>query len=167
MENFKTAIFEGPQIRKLVKDSMSKAEQSAWQSLKSVITNFLRNRRSAEYEKEIKELPEKFLLTRTRMFVRLHILRSHFDYFANNLWRSEWRAGCALSLRRSHYGTALPRPVGCKRSHWLLLVLETSAVAAGDTGWSPWKDFSSMNTFCGVLFGILCLIVSFLRIYQP
>ena len=33
-----------------------KAELSAWQSMKSVITNFLRNHQSAKYEKEIEEL---------------------------------------------------------------------------------------------------------------
>ena len=45
-EKFKAGIFDGPQIRELMKDSMfddalSAAELSAWRSLKIVITNFL------------------------------------------------------------------------------------------------------------------------------
>ena len=34
-------------------EELSEAERSARQSLKSVVTNFLRNQLSAEYEKEI------------------------------------------------------------------------------------------------------------------
>ena len=45
--------------------------------------------------------------------------------FSKELCRFEWKAGWALSPRHSHYGSALPRPVGCKLSHWRLLVLET------------------------------------------
>ena len=71
MEKLKAGIFDGPQIRELMKDSMfddalSAAELSAWRSLKSVITNFLGNNRSAEYEKEVDELLKNFS---TRTFV--------------------------------------------------------------------------------------------------
>ena len=52
-------------MRELMKDAtfdvaLSKAEQCAWQSLKSVVTNFLRNQRCAEYKKEIEELLTSF-----------------------------------------------------------------------------------------------------------
>ena len=72
MEKLKAVIFDGPQIRELGKDSMfddalSAAELSAWRSLKSVITNFLGNNRSAEYEKEVDELLKNFQKLRARI----------------------------------------------------------------------------------------------------
>ena len=47
-EKLKAGIFDGPQIRELMKDSKfddtpSAAELSAWKSLKSIIINFLGN----------------------------------------------------------------------------------------------------------------------------
>ena len=68
----KSGIFGGPQIRELMKgsmfdDALSTAELSAWRWLKSVITNFLGNNRSAEYEKEVDELLKNFQKLRARM----------------------------------------------------------------------------------------------------
>ena len=65
MEKLKALIVDGPQIRELMKDPMfdeaqREADLSAWQSLKSVVTDFLGNHRSAEYEKEIQELQNNF-----------------------------------------------------------------------------------------------------------
>ena len=65
MEKLKAGIFDGLQIRELKKELMfdealTKAELSASQSLKSVVTNFLGNYQNAEYEKEIEELQKRF-----------------------------------------------------------------------------------------------------------
>ena len=67
----KAGIFGGPQIRELMKDSifddaLSTAELSAWRSLKSVITNFLGNNWSAEYEKKVDELLKSFQISKIR-----------------------------------------------------------------------------------------------------
>ena len=48
MEKLKAGIFDGPQIRELMKDpifdeALSEAELPAWQSLKSVVTHFQEN----------------------------------------------------------------------------------------------------------------------------
>ena len=61
MEKFKAGIFDDHQVRELMKDpifdkDLSEDELSAWQSLKSVVTNFPGNHQNAEYVKEIKEL---------------------------------------------------------------------------------------------------------------
>ena len=84
MVKLKTGIFDSPQIRQLMKDPMfdetlSKAEQSTWQSLRSVVTNFLGNQQRAEYEKEIEELLKCFRQLRARMSVKMNFLRSHLD----------------------------------------------------------------------------------------
>ena len=91
-------------------EALSEAELSAWRSLKSVVTNFLGNHWSAEYKKEIEELLKSFHLLGAQMSVKLHFLLSLLDYFPRN-WKFECRAGQVLSLRHSHYGRALPRPV--------------------------------------------------------
>ena len=65
LEKLKAGIFHGPQIPELMKDSMfddalNAVELSAWRSLKSVISDFLGNNRSAEYEKEVDEPLKNF-----------------------------------------------------------------------------------------------------------
>ena len=61
----KAGIFDGPQIPELMKDSvfddaLSAVELSAWRLLKSVISDFLGNNRSAEYEKEVNKPLKNF-----------------------------------------------------------------------------------------------------------
>lgn len=63
---------------------ITEAELSAWQTLKSVVTNFLANHWSAEYEKEIEELLKSFHQLRVPMSVKLPFLWSHLDYFPKN-----------------------------------------------------------------------------------
>ena len=89
LEKLKAGIFDGPQIRELMKDStfddaLSAVELSAWPSLKSVITNFLRNHWSAEYEKEVDDLLRNFQKLGACISVKFHFLRSHLDYFPHN-----------------------------------------------------------------------------------
>ena len=65
MEKLKACIADNPQIRELMEDPMfdealREAELSSWQSLKSVVANLLGNHPSAQYEKEIQELPMSF-----------------------------------------------------------------------------------------------------------
>ena len=65
MEKLKAGIFDGPQIRELMKDasfdeSLNPIELFAWMALKSVIVNFLGNHRSSEYQKMVDELMENF-----------------------------------------------------------------------------------------------------------
>ena len=82
MEKLQTGIFDGLQIRELMKEPMldetlREAELSTGQSLKSVVTNHW----SAEYEKEIEELQKSFCKLGARMSVKVHFRLSHTDYF--------------------------------------------------------------------------------------
>ena len=59
IEKLKADIFDGPQIRELIKDPMfdealSEAELCAWQSLKSVVTNFLGNNWSGNVRRKLR-----------------------------------------------------------------------------------------------------------------
>ena len=65
MEKIKAGIFDGLQIRELIKetsfdDALNPAEVFPWLSLKSVITNFLGNHRSSQNQKVVDELMENF-----------------------------------------------------------------------------------------------------------
>ena len=86
LEKHKAAIFDGPQIRELMKDStfddaLSATELSAWGSLKSVITYFLGKNRCEEYEKEVDELLKNCQKVGACLSVKMHFLCSHLDYF--------------------------------------------------------------------------------------
>ncbi len=82
-------IFDGPQIRELIKDkrfdsALNPVELSAWMSLKSVIANFLGNKRSSQYQKTVDELLENLHKLGARMSIKMHFLHSHLDYFPEN-----------------------------------------------------------------------------------
>ena len=86
MDKIKAGIFDGPQIRELIKDTnfngaLNPAELSAWFSIKSVIAGFLGNHRSSQYQKVVDELMENFRQIGARMSVKMHFLQSHMDYF--------------------------------------------------------------------------------------
>ena len=89
MEKIKSGIFDGLQIRELIKDTsfddaLNPAEVFPWLSLKSVITNFLGNHSSSQCQKVVDELMENFCQIDARMSVKMHFLRSHVDYFLEN-----------------------------------------------------------------------------------
>lgn len=82
-------IFDGPQIRMLMKDPgfievMCMEEKNAWQSFKALSLNFLGNNRSPEYKAVVESLIKHFQKLGVRMSIKLHFLRSHLDYFPDN-----------------------------------------------------------------------------------
>ena len=84
IEKLKAGIFDGPQIRELIKDTsfddvLNPAELFAWLSLKSFITNFLRNHRRFQYQKVVDELMENFHQIGARMSVKMHFLQRVFQ----------------------------------------------------------------------------------------
>lgn len=85
----KAGVFNGPQIRELMKDSgfdetLNELEKSAWMSLKSVSTQFLGKERSQIYEELVAALMKNFQALGARMSTKMHFLNSHLDYFPNN-----------------------------------------------------------------------------------
>lgn len=82
-------IFVGPQIRELMKDDkfvtqMKPIEVTAWINFKSVVDNFLGNKRSDDAEKMIREMIISYKEIGSRMSVKMHFLNSHFNYFPAN-----------------------------------------------------------------------------------
>ena len=64
-EKIKAGIFDGPQIRKLIKDpnsilSMNDVDANAWKAFVSVVINFLGNRKQDDYITLVDNLIESF-----------------------------------------------------------------------------------------------------------
>lgn len=90
-EKLKAGIFDGPQIRRLIKDSanfessMTQVEQLAWKSFVAVTQNFLGNKKAANYVELVDEMLERFRDLGCNMSIKLHYLHSHIDHFQHNL----------------------------------------------------------------------------------
>ena len=87
---FKEGIFDGPQIRKLLKDDvfvtkMTGTEKRSWISLKNVVKQFLGNVKSSDWKKEVSRMVVSFQKLNCSMSLKLHFLDSHVEYFPDNL----------------------------------------------------------------------------------
>ena len=88
MENLKAGIFDGPQIRELIKDDvLNPAELSAWISLNSVIVNFLGCHRNSQYQKVVDELNGKFLPNWCEHVSKNSLPPVLSGLFSRELWR--------------------------------------------------------------------------------
>lgn len=86
----KEGIFVGPDIRALMKDdnfieTMTTVEKKAWVSFKSVIENFLGNKRDHKYKEIVSTMLQNFKNLGCKMSLKVHFLFSHMDYFPDNL----------------------------------------------------------------------------------
>ncbi|KAI6654433.1 hypothetical protein LOD99_829 [Oopsacas minuta] len=89
-EKKKAGIFEVPQIRKLLrdnsfKDSMNDGEKRAWRAFSNVISNFLDNKKAANYKKLVTELVDSYHALGCNMSIKIHYLRDHLDRFPDIL----------------------------------------------------------------------------------
>ena len=89
-EKIKAEIFDGPQIRHLLKDpefisAMKKEELQAWEAFSDVVKNFLSNMKSQNFSELVENLLEAFHNLQCNMSIKVHFLHSHLDYFPENL----------------------------------------------------------------------------------
>lgn len=90
MEKLKGGIFDGPQIRQLIKDAdfikvMTVPESEAWESFVLVVENFLGNHKAPNYEEIVQNMLTNFQTLGANMSIKLHYLRNHLDKFPDNL----------------------------------------------------------------------------------
>lgn len=83
-------IFDGPQIRTLLKDEhfiahMTVDEKAAWTSFRKVCQNFLGNKKSHDYKKLVSDMIKNFQILGCNMSIKLHFLDSHLDFFPDKL----------------------------------------------------------------------------------
>ena len=86
----KGGIFDGPQVRQLIRDpefqkSMIKLESEAWKAFVLVVKNFLGNNKTSNYEELIYNVLYAFKNLGRNMSIKMHLLFSHIDRFPENL----------------------------------------------------------------------------------
>lgn len=90
-QKIKQGVFNGPQIRELIKNDtefkvlLTSNEKEAWESFKSVVANFLGNHRASNYRTIIKYMLKNYQKMGARMSLKMHFLKSHLDSFPENL----------------------------------------------------------------------------------
>lgn len=86
----KEGVFDGPQIRKVMKDKnfeshLTECELAAWHSFIKVVDGFLGNHKADNYEELVNNLLTSFKNMGCHMSLKIHFLFSHLDYFPPNL----------------------------------------------------------------------------------
>ena len=89
-EKLKAGIFDGHQIRKLIKHpnfqhSMKEIELARWLSFVEVVQSFLGNRKADNYKDIVQKLLDNFQALAINMSIKVHFLHSHFDRSPENL----------------------------------------------------------------------------------
>ena len=89
-EKLKAGVFDGPQIRQLMRDSefvkeMTRDESRAWNAFTVVVSNFLGSTKADNYKDLVNALLSTFKKLGCNMSVKVHFLHSHIDYFPQNL----------------------------------------------------------------------------------
>ena len=90
IEKLKGGIFDGPQVRQLIRDpefekSMTKFELQAWKAFVLVVKNFLSNNKASNHEELIANMLYAFKNLESNMSIKMHYLFSHMDRFPENL----------------------------------------------------------------------------------
>ena len=93
-EKLKAGVFDGPQIRQLIKDqnfvkSVKAVEKRALEIFVSVVTNFLRNDKAENYKDLVETMLHSYNCLGSNMSIKVHFLNSHLNEFAANLGDGE------------------------------------------------------------------------------
>lgn len=90
IEKLKAGIFDGPQIRQLIRDpefenSMKEVELEAWKAFVLVVKNFLGNKKARNYAELVTNMMTAYRNLGCNMSIKMHYLLSHMDRFPENL----------------------------------------------------------------------------------
>ncbi|GFU53434.1 uncharacterized protein TNCV_3029391 [Trichonephila clavipes] len=90
IEKLKAGIFNGQQIRQLVKDSnfaksITEVESKAWNSFVLIMSNFLGKKRSDYRVELVESMLSNLKELGCNMSIKIHFLHSHLDRFPQNL----------------------------------------------------------------------------------
>lgn len=83
-------IFVGPQIREVLHSEefltfLTNAQRAAWESFRAVVTGFLGNNKDPCYKRIIDDMLRKYEIIGARLSLKMHFLKSHKDFFPDNL----------------------------------------------------------------------------------
>ena len=90
IEKKKSGVFDGPQIRQLLRDisfvsSMNPIEAGAWMAFTNVIIDILANKRTDNNKELVAKLLSSFQNWGCIMRIKVCFLKSHLDSFPENL----------------------------------------------------------------------------------
>ena len=90
LEKLKAGIFDGPQIRQLIRDPefenlKNEVELEAWKAFVLVVKNFHGNNKARNYAELVNNMLTAFRNLGCNMSVKMHYLFSHMDRFPKNL----------------------------------------------------------------------------------
>ena len=90
IEKLKAGVFDGPQIRQLIRDcnveeSMNRTELETWSSFVQVVKNFLGNNKALNYADLVSNMLIVFKNLGCNMSIKMHYIFSHMDRFPENL----------------------------------------------------------------------------------
>ena len=89
IKNLKGGVFDGLDIRKLIKGEnfashMTTLEVNAWNAFVGLVQNFLENHRSNEYVNVFKSMLNSYRNNGANTSIKIHFLHSHLDRFPEN-----------------------------------------------------------------------------------
>ena len=89
-DKIKVGVFDGTQIKKLIKcknfsSSMSEVEKRAWNAFVAVVKGFLGNTKAANYKDLVETLLDSFHALGCNMSIKVHFLKSHLNKFPASL----------------------------------------------------------------------------------
>ena len=89
-EKITAGVFDGPQIRTLIREDqfvakMTALENAAWLSFVAVVQNILGNNKADNYKELVNRMLLAFRALRCNMSIKLHFWNSHLDQFPENL----------------------------------------------------------------------------------
>jgi len=88
-EKIKAGVFDGPQIRTLVRDQAfvqaMNDKKAAWLSFEDVIKNFLGNKNAKNHKDLVGNMLSAFYDLGCKMSIKVHFLFSYLEKFPNNL----------------------------------------------------------------------------------
>ena len=98
IEKLKASIFDGPQIRQLMKDtefqnSVNTLECAAWKSFMQVVNNFLGNTKATNHARLTSSMIKAFQKLGCLMSIKMHFLFSHMEKFPENIEAMSFEQG--------------------------------------------------------------------------
>ena len=123
IEKLKAGIFDGPQIRHLIRDPefehlKNEVELEAWKAFVLVVRNFLGNNKARNYAELVINMLTAFRNLGCNMSIKMHNLFSHMDRFPGY---NEWRAGGEIQSGPERDGDQVSGSLGRSHDGWLLL----------------------------------------------
>ena len=90
MENLKAGIFDGSQIREIMKDLhfqdlMNNAEADAWSTFALILMNFLGNYKADNYSEQVESMLSFSCQLGCKMSIKVHYNLGNLDRFPENL----------------------------------------------------------------------------------